>query len=75
MFGPPVLRVYLEAVRDDAKETSERKAIALYGLASLGDPVLLQLQSLSTRATSVGAASCTWRWGSRPQAMTQRPAS
>lgn len=48
VFGPSVLRVYLEAVRDDAKETSERQAIALYGLASLGDPVLLQLQSLSS---------------------------
>jgi len=46
VFGPALLRVYLEAARDDAMETSERQAIALYGLASLGDPVLLQLQSL-----------------------------
>ena len=43
-----MLREYLTAVRDDMKETAERQAIALYGLASLGDPVLLQLQSLST---------------------------
>jgi uncharacterized protein YfaS (alpha-2-macroglobulin family) len=49
------LRTYLEGVRDDARETSERQAIALYGLASLGDPVLLQLQSLST------ASDLGWR--------------
>jgi uncharacterized protein YfaS (alpha-2-macroglobulin family) len=48
VFSPSVLRVYLAAVLNDAKETSERQAIALYGLASLGDPVLLQLQTQSS---------------------------
>ncbi len=41
----------LRAAAADLKETSERHAIALYGLAALGEPVLNDLRSLESEPT------------------------
>ncbi len=46
LFGANTLRAYLQSVADDPRETPERTLIALYGLGSLGDPVLLRLNAL-----------------------------
>ncbi len=54
LFGRDTLRTSLEAVVNDRGETPERYAIALYGLAALGDPVLLSLQSLAGQQADLG---------------------
>jgi uncharacterized protein YfaS (alpha-2-macroglobulin family) len=53
VFGSQLVGPYLQARLDDGKETNERYAIALLGLASTGQPVLLQAQTLS-QATDLG---------------------
>lgn len=47
VFGREVLRSVLQAVASDPDETPERLAIAHFGLASLGDAVLLDVRLLS----------------------------
>ncbi|MPZ50849.1 MAG: hypothetical protein GEU75_16380 [Dehalococcoidia bacterium] len=47
LFGRQTLREHLRFVADNPEETPERVAIALYGLAALGDPVLLELKALA----------------------------
>ena len=46
-FGSAALTRHLLAVLEDEDETRERQVIALYGLAALGEPVLVSLQALS----------------------------
>ncbi len=41
----------LRSVADDRDETAERQAIALYGLAALGDPVLTRIKALGSDAS------------------------
>ena len=53
VFGQDRQRTYFLTVLSDRTTTTERDAIALYGLASLGDPVLLETQSLQS-ATDLG---------------------
>ncbi|HXH20822.1 MAG TPA: Ig-like domain-containing protein [Dehalococcoidia bacterium] len=55
LFGRERLRGMLMAVASDHRETPERVLIALYGLAALGEPVLLDLQALE------GHPDLTWR--------------
>jgi hypothetical protein len=45
-FGETALSSYFFAVLENTNETRERQVIALYGLAALGQPVLVQLQTL-----------------------------
>jgi alpha-2-macroglobulin len=47
LFGRHALRTYLLTVADARTETPERTAIALYGLAALGEPVLTSIRSLA----------------------------
>ncbi len=54
-FGTGGLRQSFLGVLEDRGETRERQLIALYGLAALGDPVLMQLQAL------LDEADLTWR--------------
>ncbi|MFZ5827656.1 MAG: Ig-like domain-containing protein [Bacillota bacterium] len=45
-FDPTALALYFRRVLDDQGEGRERKVLALYGLASLNEPVLLTARSL-----------------------------
>jgi len=47
-FDRDGLRSYLGSIYDDPGETRERLIVALYGLASLGEPVLNQVQNLAS---------------------------
>jgi hypothetical protein len=47
MFGRQQLIRYLRQVVDDPGESRERVIVALYGLAALSEPVLLEVQALS----------------------------
>ena len=46
LIGKNAMRPFLQKTADDLNETAERRAIALYGLAALGDPVLDRLRAL-----------------------------
>jgi hypothetical protein len=54
-FGGAALTRSFLAVLEDRDETRERQVIALYGLAALGEPVLVPLQTLLTET------GLTWR--------------
>lgn len=54
-FGGAALTQNFLGVLEDRQETRERQVIALYGLAALGEPVLMPLQSLLTEP------DLTWR--------------
>lgn len=46
LFNEASIASYLQSILDDQEETRERKITALYGLASLHKPVLVQIQNL-----------------------------
>lgn len=54
-FGRTAMSQYFLKVGENQDETRERQIIALYGLASLGEPVLVPLQALAK------AQDLTWR--------------
>jgi len=54
-FGAATLTRYFLGVLQDQGETRERQVIALYGLAALGEPVLVPLQTL------LKETDLTWR--------------
>jgi alpha-2-macroglobulin len=47
-FGRPGLVAYFNKVFNDPNETRERTIIAMYGLAALGEPVLLDVQQAAS---------------------------
>jgi alpha-2-macroglobulin len=55
LFGRGLLKAALESVAHDGRETPERLAIASFGLAALGEPVLISVRSL------IGDADLGWR--------------
>jgi hypothetical protein len=54
-FGRQTLTAYFQRIVDDEKETRERAIIATYGLASLGEPMLLDVRAIA------GLPDLTWR--------------
>jgi len=54
-FGRNALLDYFRTIADDPQETRERTIIALYGLATLGEPVLQEVRALSA------TGNLTWR--------------